>query len=54
MGAARVAHRIGVAALHALELTLPASLSVHDLADYARPWCAAYGARVMKAFHVRR
>jgi hypothetical protein len=47
------AHKLGEAALHTLEFTLPTSLSVHEFADYALPVCAAYAASVMKALHLR-
>ena len=47
------AHRIGAAALHTLELTLPTSLPVRELAGYALPAWTAYAASVMKALHLR-
>lgn len=47
------AHRIGVAALHTLEWTLPVSMPVRELADYALPVWSAYAASVMKALHLR-
>ena len=47
------AHRIGEAALHTLEWTLPASMAVREFADYALPVWSAYAASVMKALHLR-
>lgn len=47
------AHRIGAAALHTLEWTLPVSMPVREFADYALPVCVAYAANVMRALHLR-